>query len=164
MRASLYLILVVYMFICAFLDGSISNATVVLQRNAISIKKCRPFTCLLGDLDEVCEIRTKKKTSRTTCRHMMRYVCNKVEENDREFLNECHKGINKEGKKCTKCEAASKMCRTVFDTLPVDVRAVSVTVPNTLENISRPFRERFIFRGLGYCNSCTRDNRDNWDW
>lgn len=162
-RVSLYLILLLSVFICAFFNGG--NSAAVFQRRTSSLKECQPFICLLGDLDEMCEIRTKNNTTKTTCRHLMRTVCDQVEENDWKFINECHKGINKAGKKCTKCKAASKMCRAVVDRLPANVRSISTIIPNRLENLSQKnYWGRWLYRGSGLCRLCYWDNKDQWDY
>lgn len=168
----LHLLLIAFMFPFAFLGGR--NATVVLQQNTNAVKECHPFTCLRGDLDETCEIRTKKNITETTCRYLMRAICGQVEENDRKFLDECHKGMKKEGKKCSKCEVASKICRAVIDTLPSNVRFVSMSVPKTLKDLSGRYTMggnfmfhgsyrlwgNFMYHGGSHCRYCKEDDRD----
>lgn len=111
------------MIFCSFLGGG--SAAAVLQHDAAPLKECKPFSCIIEGLDAKCEIRTETETTETTCGEMMRDICDQVEENDRQFIEECHNGIQTEGKKCMKCEIASRICRAVFDTLPGNVRSVT---------------------------------------
>lgn len=168
-RSSPMLALLISMLICSFLHSG--SATVLLQRDAAPLKECLPFTCMLEGLDVKCKVQTEMGTTETTCGQMMQDICEKVEENDRKYMEECHEGMHTEGKECSKCEAASKMCRSVlntdFDKLQNNVRSATMGVSKILREEDQVMLQKltargniFVYRGGGSCIACFGDNSD----
>lgn len=150
---SIQTILLVFLIFCSFLYD-VCTATVL-----VPLKECQPFTCLREPVDR-CEIRTHNSTAVESCRQLMWDFCEQVEENDRNYIDQCHNGIHTEGEKCVKCEIASRMCRELVDNLPTEVHSVSIGVSKTIEELVRRSLQ-FSFSGGGRCKLCFGDDSDN---